>query len=410
MPSFEVSYRQSLTLYELRSRAQIPLEVTVYGSLSGLLGPIFLLSPIALLALRRPEGRQLLLAALVFSLTYFSNIAARFLIAPLPFVALAMTIALGSMPVLAVAMALVHALLSWPAIIPRYAHDDAWRLLKIPWKDALRLRSEPGYLNLHLVHYAADRMIEQRTRPGSTVFTFVPVPEAYTSRRIRVEYQSAENQVAGKMLRSAVAPEAAPTWRLRFAFPRIELQGVRLVQTATSATETWSIHELRIFDGTRELVRAPDWRLRAAPYPWTIQDAFDNSLATFWMCSELLRPNQFVQVDFHGTHGANRVVLEGAPNQWSARFRLEGRSADGRWQVLSTSPAADEAPMSLGLRRAIAGELKRRGIDYLLVFDQDQAATDLRLKTEVWGMKLVASSGDARLYELPDQAEGSAIR
>src|ERR1035438_9820589 len=122
---------------------------------------------------------------------------------------------------------------------------------------------------------------------------------------------------------------------------------MRLVQTASSATETWSIHELRIFDGARELARAPEWRLQAAPYPWTIQDAFDNSLATFWIFNELLRPNQFVQVEFHGTHGADRVVLEGAPNQWSARFRLEGQDADGRWQVLSTSPVADEAPKPL---------------------------------------------------------------
>ena len=56
----------------------------------GVLGPVFLLAPIALLALRRREGRQLLLAAAVFGSTYLGNIGARFLIPPLPFVALAM--------------------------------------------------------------------------------------------------------------------------------------------------------------------------------------------------------------------------------------------------------------------------------------------------------------------------------
>ena len=48
------------------------------------------------LALRRREGRQLLLAAAVFGSTYFGNIGARFLIPPLPFVALAMMLGLAN--------------------------------------------------------------------------------------------------------------------------------------------------------------------------------------------------------------------------------------------------------------------------------------------------------------------------
>ena len=40
------------------------------------------------------------------------------------------------------------------------------------------------------------RLIEDRTPAASTVFSVQPLPEAYTSRRILVEYQSAENQVS----------------------------------------------------------------------------------------------------------------------------------------------------------------------------------------------------------------------
>ena len=123
------------------------MQVTTYGSLSGLLGPVFLLAPLGLLALRRREGRQLWLAALVFGVNYFSNIATRFLIPPLPFVALAMMLALSAVPHLAVAVAVLSAVLSWPAIVPRYAHGDAWRLARIPWREALRItarRALPG--------------------------------------------------------------------------------------------------------------------------------------------------------------------------------------------------------------------------------------------------------------------------
>ena len=94
MAGFEDTYRRLLAMYHLKSRWQIPMEVTTYGSLSGLLGPVFLLAPLGLIALRRREGRQLWFAALVFGANYFSNISARFLIPPLPFVALAMMLAL----------------------------------------------------------------------------------------------------------------------------------------------------------------------------------------------------------------------------------------------------------------------------------------------------------------------------
>jgi hypothetical protein len=400
---FEEIYRRMMAMYQLKSRWEIPLQVTTYGSVSGLLGPVFLLAPLGLLSLRRREGRRLWLAALVFSVTYFSNIAARFLLPPMPFVALALMLGLSAVPQLAPAVALLSAALSWPAIVPRYAHPDAWRLLRIPWKEALRIRPEETYLDRRLEHYGVDRLIERTTAPGSTVFTFVPIPEAYTSRRIRVEYQSAGNQIAGKVLWTAAAPEYAPTWRLRFRFPPQTLRGLRVVQTARAVNgseDSWSIHEFRIYQGDRELTRAPQWRLTAQPYPWSIQDAFDNSLATFWIAGETLRPGQFVQVDFHGEQAADSVVLEAAPNQWAVRLKLEGLDSAGRWQLLAASPTPGDAPRPLGLRRAAAAELKRRGIDYQLVFDTDNGADDLRLNADLWGMREVGDYKGARLYQL----------
>jgi hypothetical protein len=404
MAGFEDIYRRMMAIYSLKSRWEIPMQVTTYGSLSGLLGPVFLLAPLGLLTLRRKEGRQLWLAALVFGLNYFSNIAARFLIPSMPFVALSLALALSAVPRLAVAVAMLSAVLSWPAMVARYAHPDAWRLLRIPWKEALRIRPEEAYLERRLDHYGVDRLIERKTAPGSTVFTFVPIPEAYTSRHIRVEYQSASNQIAGKILWTAAAPEYAPTWRLRFRFPRRTLHGLRVVQTNRGSEDTWSINEFRIYDGERELTRGAEWRLTAQPYPWSVQDAFDNSLVTFWLCGETLRPGQFVEVDFHGERTADSVVLEAAPNQWAAHLKLEGRAegaAAGRWQLLAAAPTCGDAPRPLGLRRAVAAELKRRGIDYLLVFDTDNGADDLRLNAELWGIRAVGDYKGARLYQLP---------
>jgi hypothetical protein len=221
-----------------------------------------------------------------------------------------------------------------------------------------------------------------------------------------VEYQSASNQIAEKILLTAAAPEFAPTWRLRFRFPRQTLHGLRVVQTnGGTSDDTWSIHEFRVYDGERELTRAAEWRLSAQPFPWGIQDAFDNSLATFWLCGEMLKPGQFVAVDFHGGQTADSVVLEAAPNQSAVRLKLEGRvdggAAAGRWQLLAAAPTPFDAPRPLGLRRAVADELKRRGIDYLLVFDTDNGADDLRLNADLWGMRAVGDYKGAKLYQLP---------
>jgi hypothetical protein len=78
--SFEESWRQYLGSYDLTSHRQIPLQITVQGDhVEGFLGPLFLLAPVALLALRFREGRQLLLAAGIFGSFYFTNIGTRFL-------------------------------------------------------------------------------------------------------------------------------------------------------------------------------------------------------------------------------------------------------------------------------------------------------------------------------------------
>jgi hypothetical protein len=191
--SFEADYLHNMRHYSLLSRGDIPLQVTVHGSLSGLLGPIFLLSPVALLALRRPEGRRLLLPAAVFGSTYFLNISTRFLIPALPFVALAMCLVLARWPRMALAIVGLHAVLSWPDVVKRYSRFDSWHLMKVPYREALRIKPEEGYLESNLPLYGAARLIDASTVPDATIFTQTPIPEAYTSRHIQVGFQAEPN-------------------------------------------------------------------------------------------------------------------------------------------------------------------------------------------------------------------------
>ncbi|MBV8729302.1 MAG: glycosyltransferase family 39 protein [Acidobacteriia bacterium] len=399
--SFENEYRDYLAHYELSSLRQIPMQVTTYGGLQGTLGPIFLLLPLALLAALRREGRSLLLAALVFGLPYFSNIGTRFLIPSLPFLALALGLVLGRFAPLLIGIVALHAVLCWPSIVPKYARQNPWRFRGVPWKEALRIRPEEPYLERWIPDYGAVRLIEEVTPPGATVFSTDPIPEAYTSRRILVEYYSAENQVTGRILRTGAVPDYAPTLRLRFPFERQPLQALRVVQTAAGSMNLWTIHEFRVFDGARELPRRPEWRLISRPYPWGIQKAFDNSLVTFWISGDPLRPGMYVQLNFGEMQQADSVEIDTAPNQWQVRLQLEGLAPGGNWKLLTAAPQQSEEAAPLGLRRAVAEELKRHGIDYILVFDHDSYFADLHRNEARWGIREMGHSKTARLFQLP---------
>jgi hypothetical protein len=242
--------------------------------------------------------------------------------------------------------------------------------------------------------------VERTAAPGSAVFALTPIPDAYTSRNILVAQQSSENVKSREILWTAFTPDYQPTRRLRFSFPRQPLRALRVVQT-NNGTDLWSIHEFHVFDGAGELPRDPLWRLNARPYPWGIGDAFDGQLITFWKCGEALRPGQFVAVDFDEVEPADSVLIETAPNQWGIRLKLEGQDASGQWKLLAAHPQGSDAPVPPGLRRAAAEELKRRGIDYLLVFDGEFGADDLGRNAGLWGIRQVGEYKGARLYQLP---------
>jgi hypothetical protein len=394
--SFEADYRRYYSRYELSSLWQIPLAVTVKGQLIGVLGPVFLLAPLALLALRRREGRQLLLAAAVFGSTYFANIGTRFLIPPLPFLAMAMVLGLGS-KLLAQSLALAHAVISWPAIVTRYTLPGAWNLEELPWKYALRLKPEADYLRRHLPQYGIDELIERTTEPGASIFTFHAIPEAYTSRRILVEYESASNHMSAATLWTGFLRGWQPTWRMGFSFPPQMLQAIR-IQQRTSAPGQWRINELRAFHGSAELPR-DRWIATAGPFPWGIARALDGNPVTLWECGDALRAGSYVEARFASPETLDSVLMESAPNQRDLKLELLGQWPGGDWKQLAAEPDVftGNAP---DLRRAAIEELKRQGIGYLLLFSDDDRARPVQDAGEAAGITAIGASDGAVLYKL----------
>jgi hypothetical protein len=397
---FEDYYQRHLRSYGLSDRRLIPIEATVRGAaLQGFIGPIFLLSPLALLALRHERGRRLLVAGAVFALPYIGNIGARFLIPCLPFFALALALALGPSGRIAALLVAMHALLSWPANTRWYAEPDAWRIQRVPIRAALRIKSEHDYLSFRLPEYGIARMIEELVPPDGKVFAISNAAEAYTTREILVGYQFARGNTMQQILWSPLAAHYQPTGRLRFRFAAAPFTALRVVQTGRGPGD-WGVNELRFYHGVQELGRSPRWRLRAHPNPWDVQMAFDNSPVTPWRARQKVFPGMFIEADFGQPELLDSALIECACDAENLALRLDGRNSKGEWQVVSAQPERSRAGIAPGLRRQATAEIKALGAGYLLIHDSDYFAGDFRNLTSLWGLRLAGERNGARLYSI----------
>lgn len=410
--SFEQDYAAMMRHYVgLESDSQIPWEITLRGRvLNGFLGPLFLLAPLALAALRWPLGRRLLAAALVFVLPYAANIGTRFLLPAVPFLSFALAMAVHALPFragpwLLSSLALAHGVSSFPDMPSLYSDPYGWRVPRLPHRQALRIESPQSWLSRKWPPYRIARMIEQATPQGARVFSFSPIPDSYTTREVAVGYQSALGERLRDHLQLPLIPDHQPVLAHTFSFSPRELSALRVLQTAAPAKgadvrDLWSIAEFRVFDGERELERSSDWLLSARPYPWDVQFAFDGSPLTRWRSWQWLQAGWHVQAAFDHPRRADRVVLEMSSDQYAVRMKLQGRAAAGQWVDLCSQPLTRGLAPPLGLRRMAAAELKRAGFRYFLVSEDDFQWQDYRDKAALWGIREAASVDNYHLFHI----------
>jgi len=386
--------------YGLANLWTLPLEVTIRGEATqGLLGPVFLAAPLALLALWSREGRKLMVPFALVFITYFGNIGTRFLIPCLPFLSLAMLIALeGVAPALALLIAF-HAVTSWPTVLMRYTH--AWSLSGIPYKAALRMIPEEEYLGAHH-EYQWARMVEKYVPPGKLVFTLTGLPDSYTTREALFIYWGALSNDIGDALTMGWNKAWQPARLSSFILPGGKYRRLRVVQigTATIPEEQWNIHEMRLFHRGSELPRRPEWRLQASPNPWGVQRAFDNSEATRWRSWETLRPGMWITVDLRREEPVDRVQLELSGDEWDARMRVETTGANGSWVPLAAAAEERTVRYSTSLRRSATYEAHLRGVDYFLIKDDDFGAGDYAEFSDDWGLTRLEHAYGASLYKV----------
>lgn len=380
---------------------EIPWEASVVGFRSvGLFGWVFLLAPLALLSLRKREGRQLLMAALVFALPVLSNNGARFLIPAIPFLALAMGMAFGRLPALAGVLVLAHAITSWPTLLIKYCHPYAWRLKEAPWEAALRIIPEERFLASQITEYSVSKMLERRVPADARTLSFERVAASYCAREVLIDWWGAENFRLRDTLFIPLSTAYHPMWRFTFQFNAQPLYGVRITQGA-AGTDIWQIAELRFLHSGDDVTASPTWRLKSRPFPWNMDLAVDRRPITYWRADRELFPGMFFQVRFGGSRPVVDTVLLDQPHlETQERLQVEGEVEPGRWKRLAEGRQAPSPIPDFDLRRAATAEVLRSGIRYLLIPPNGYIRADVEKDPAAWNLVAIDESYGWRLYRI----------
>jgi len=395
---FEQEWSAMMRRYNLPTLWRIPAELTYRGEyLTGFFGALFLLAPVALVAIRYPEGRRTLLAFVVFALPYPMNIGARFLIPAVPFLAIAMAFALSEWPAILTVVAVLHAVSSWPGIVDRYSRQYAWHLRETPVRAALRLEPEEAFLARKRGDYLITRAIEQYVPRGQRVWTPNGIAEAYTSRDILVSFQSSLGQTLTDMFSLVSDPAMQPSRVVRVTASSFRARQIRIEQTEKLPPyEQWSIAELRFYHAGSEIVRRPEWRITSRPNPWEIGAAFDNNPVTRWRSKQTATPGMYVEVDFGSPVEIDRVDVLTAPDSQLSRMRVLRR--DGSvWIPIRVASDTKESEVPGFLGRPAMQEWKLRGAAYMMICDADWYAQDVLSVPQFWGLTQVAERGPCHL-------------
>ena len=216
---------------------------TVHGGNQGVVGPLFLLLPLAFLGIRRRATVWMLLAAVLLALPILANTGTRFLMPMLGPAAIAMVSVLPAPA--AVAIAVLQAAAAWPDAVDLYAKDE-WRLGELPWEAALRLEPEKAHLERMIPGFAVTHLIERETLPGSRILTFTGVPEAYMDREFLTYWQSGAGSRLSDGLIFALDSEGGGartySWRTGSGVEVVAGSEFRVVDARPASNLAWTNH------------------------------------------------------------------------------------------------------------------------------------------------------------------------
>lgn len=366
-PNFHLATEQELaagmrSLGDVQPR-QVPWELAFGDRLTGTFGPLLLALPLALLTLRRRQGRLLLGAALLLALPWLTNTGARFLMPSIALAALALGMALPR--TVAWAAIAVQAILCWPHVIDTWESRYSFRLHEFPLAAATGVEPEADYCKRRFDEYNVARMIQRVTPSDSRTLALLTVANAYLDRDVAVTWQSAEADQLLDTLRLASLYSTTPTFDWKASWPERAVRTLRFRIPAAYPGE-WDINEVQLYSGETRLFNSPQWTLGGWPNPWEAPLAFDGNIATRWRTWESVRAGMYLDVELGNPQRLTGVVLVTHTPAFRVPLEIYGLDVHSQWHLLSDSPEAIPRPPQ-DIRLEAARAIKRAGFRYVLV-------------------------------------------
>ncbi|MGJ5817652.1 glycosyltransferase family 39 protein [Paludibaculum fermentans] len=402
--AFHVAMEQSLGQY-LRdygvSWRQLPWAITVDGvALQGLIGPVFLLLPLVLLAWKKPAGRAVLAAAAVLTLPWTQNVGARFLMPALAFYCLALAMVLPRQVFTVVV--LLHALSAWPAVMNTYTNPWAWRLKGMPWEAALRIQGEDSYLTAKLYEYSFLKKAAAHLKPDEPLLDLYGLPYAYLPTAPLGPLPSAafDNMAASLDLASGRLPEQL--YSMRCDWPQQFVRAVRL-RMEKPFLAPWSIAEAGIVRNGRPVKVSRNWFLHSWPEAGDAWLAVDGNRASRWQSwtnskegmTWELRPDRPVPLD-----GAWAMMVNVDSPQ---RVAMYVQGMDRAWRKVSDR-AVMQAPPNRMYRHSAVKFVKNAGYRWIVTRigreGHGPVGESFLASPDAWGVELVERVESIGLFRI----------
>jgi Dolichyl-phosphate-mannose-protein mannosyltransferase len=376
----------------------IPWQLAFGDGFAGTFGPLLLLLPLGLLALRRQAGRWAWTGAVFLALPWYSNTGARFLMPALAVAALTLGMVLPR-PASWAAIAL-QAVLCWPQVIDFRETRYAFRLHEFPLRAALRMEPEDAYLWRHSDEFKLARIVESQTPPDAKILALLSVANAYLARDVRVAWQSAPTDNLLDSLRLA-AMSTEPWYAWQASWPAASFERLRFRAPAARPAEC-DFNDVFIYSGNDLVYPSPHWALRAWPNSWEAPLALDGNLATRWRTWEPIRAGTYFEIRFDHPQRISSVAIDSPTPAFNVHLDLYGMDTSGHWRTLGTLLASRWPTPDL--RKEATQAIRHAGYGYLVVPTGGEGAAPIgnaMIGTEAeWGLELVTQAGPYYVYRV----------
>ncbi|HTP89571.1 MAG TPA: glycosyltransferase family 39 protein [Bryobacteraceae bacterium] len=401
--SFEQNYRNGMAHWHDLQWSEMPLQLTLGGPrVDGLLGVAFLAAPLALAGVFWPQSRVVVFAALAAALSFPQNRTVRFLIPALPFIALAMAWVLRRIPgwrVLLAAIALVQIVASWPSFVARHYRFPGWSLQPVPWRVALRETPEDAWLSERSERYVITRDIDRLVPRGQPILTLgSQLARSYTDRPTLVYFQSAFGEKLGDMFITYWISPSSGQKRWQFRFPAVSARDVQIVQTGSGILTQWSVNEVQLESSGKVLLPGSGAHPYAWPNPWDAGLAFDGIAVSRWRTWEPMRPGMRLGLRFDQPVSLDGLAVVSFADEWDSRLSLRVLTEAGKW-IEEPAPALDMIPPA-DLRRQAMQEIRRQGVQYVLIAPTDWNGRMLIAEAGQWGLTPVIRTPNYALFRI----------